>query len=405
MLLVSVLPVSADAVIQSNYYSPQITLTGNCELRLTFDVLEGEGWLEMLLYDADSAITGEDNISQYSPNCLRLRKDDGFLFGTQKDWHNEIAYTGQYSDKRFTVGTGYELTLNRWENRIAVTIIGSDGTTYWDLVYKAKTDMADTLYYRFRPSNMTLENIVYTIGETKSITDTMRWSMGSFLAVSLIGVILLFVLNFIFSRIENDFFYYTNFNFVTGGLWGFALITALGLAIPATRKPYCTLLGSIIGLETIPLVQSGVFLWMIVAVCAVAAIGYWVYVLNNCCENPIAATLLMLLFGIVHTASWYFVIGVTIRMILGGIALAIVLLVLTGVFQDNRNNGDSTTASSENTLPKSLCMNGKLYYVSHGGEDYLYIYPSNGDNRNSIRVHKTGEHSYSDDNMNDYFTK
>jgi len=403
VLFLSILPLDTYAVVEEGDYGPQISLNGNCELIISFDVVDGEGWLEVYLYDTDAS-TIQEAINN-SPNCLRMRANDCFVMSNvpkEKRWNKEIECTSwQYRDKSITIGQGYELRLNRWGERISVTVTGSDNTRYWDMTYDAGQDMADPLFFCLLPHGITLDNVEYTLGETDSVWDTRRLSGEWFLGICLAGIVLLFVLNYVFSRIEKDYFYPVKFNLITGGLWVVSLVTALCLSIPGMREIYCTLLGGIFGVDGTSLRLNGVLLWVAVAVCAVICLSYWIYVMKVCDKNFVIATLLMLLFGIMHAIALYFIIGVAIRMIIGGILLAVAFLGLTGVVRNTRSD-DIKIETPLDTPPEYLSRGGEGYHVVHVGKNYLYIYPCKGGESEQFMVTKRSERCYVDKDGNEY---
>lgn len=413
MLPVLTTRVNTSYLVENTEMCPQIALGEKAELIVNFDVIGENGSLDICLYDMDAETT--DDVRSDAPNYLILSHSSCHLANENPDkkirWSEKIDKTGDYVNKVddnhvcnqvLPVGSGYVLKLNRWENRISVTITGPDDTVYWDVAYNAKADMAETIYFKLSPWIMTIDITDYKLGETESVKETKRSSGEGLLIICIIaGLLLLIALNVGSNLISKEIYSGTGFGFVTGGLWAVALVTAVAIPIPPLRKLYGDFIGYLLGTETVLLTDLGKWMWIIFGVCTLVSIVYLLIVLKYSSVNPVLTVLLMLVFG----AIYLFTIGLIVSILFKTAALAIILLILLIGFHaqtvDYSNLGKKT--DTETSSPQTLWgSDDNPFSISHGGEDYLYIYPSNGDNRNAIRVQKTDSGLYVDENGNYY---
>lgn len=143
-------------------------------------------------------------------------------------------------------------------------------------------------------------------------------------------------------------------------------------------------------------------------VIAALAVGLGILILLCVSDSSAKVFPAALLCGALGLASGYALISFAVaglssvlNELLSVIAVALVFLFVCSAAE---GSGDGS-APSASAPPQRLRMGSTVYYVSHSDENYLYIYPQNGDNREAFPVHKNGSGgAYTDSSGNDYFS-
>ena len=143
-------------------------------------------------------------------------------------------------------------------------------------------------------------------------------------------------------------------------------------------------------------------------VIAALAVGLGILILLCVSDSSAKVFPAALLCGALGLASGYALISFAaaglasvLNELLSVIVAALVFLFVCSAAEGS-GGGSAPSASAP---PQRLRMGSTVYYVSHSDENYLYIYPQNGDNREAFPVHKNGSGgAYTDSSGNDYFS-
>ena len=157
------------------------------------------------------------------------------------------------------------------------------------------------------------------------------------------------------------------------------------------------LIGGLIGASNFVLPHSGSFLFLLILiVCITVIIAIWIRVVQGCGENPVVATLAMIPLGMLHGASLYIIIGLLFRMVLLGIALAVVYACFGAMITSST---PVNTTKGEEKIPNQLYdKDNRAYHVTLSGGT-VFIRDNDG---NDIALYKSGNHTYQDKDGREY---
>lgn len=328
-------------------YTSHLTASGNFEVTLSFQIPdEGRGsWgsIQLAIYDEHF----QKDVASLAPNYLELRQDMVYLFHTnasvsEEDRWSQKATYGDIDEKYLPLNTRLYLNVRRWDGRIRVTLKDDADTVYWNFLYKAKTDMADTLYLRLFALTGSVQDVQYTIGETDNFWATVMTDEGWVIALAIVGVVLLLLISFVIAKCQEDYFE-GNFGMITGGLWGIGVLVLGCMFFPSGREFLNHLIHDFVGISWITFPNFGTIWFWIVAVICVVYVGYiWYMSVIDAMNSPFWATLLMLISGAFHAFAITFIamLAITLVLIVVGIALVAGLAGSTG-------SSDNTSAAPE----------------------------------------------------------
>lgn len=192
--------------------------------------------------------------------------------------------------------------------------------------------------------------------------------------VGIVALLILLVVNVACSEYEKDYFGGA-LNIVTGGIWGFALSFLAGLLIPGGRPVLEALIRDLLGIPAPTLPQSGLWFWVITIICLIIVIGIWMIAMLLSGKTIFRSTLLMLIFSTIHVIILYFLIGVTVRMILLGIFLCAIFI--GGSLLSSSSSASTDTPQEESTPAPEIKVwrqNGLMneYLKVNSTGDYYY---------------------------------
>lgn len=208
-----------------------------------------------------------------------------------------------------------------------------------------------------------------------------------------IGVAIIAIILTIVCVKNNDEFFVEGFNLFSGGIWGFSILSILGLFIPKINNFVSDLIGGMLSNENIVFpTLSSIVGWLILIVSIIILVAVW-SITETYDYSNIKKLLWMLLFGIVYTVGLYLLIGLTIRMVVLAIGLFFVYCVVSSNSESHTYNHQPKNSSPYHTLFDNA---GNEYTVSHEGEfGTLYIRDSKG---NLINVYDWNSDYFRDDN-------
>jgi len=393
IMIIIAAPVSVFAADQANgtltdatedNYTSHLTVSGNFDVTLSFLLpKEGRGKygsFKLALYDGHYQEDAEHN----APNYLILRQDEVYLYNTSATvseddrWSRDSATWGDIDEKDLPLDTRLHLNIRRWDGRIRVTLKDDANNLYWNFLYKAKTDMADTLYLRLYALTSSVTDIQYTVGETDSFWNTVMSDEGWVIALAIVAVIVLVLISWIISKCQEDYFE-GQFGMISGGLWGVAVLVLGCMFFPSGREFLNRLIHDFVGISWITFPDFGtVWFWIIAVLCVVYVCYIWYVSVIDAMNSPIPATLLMLVSGAFYAFAIVFLamLAATLLLIVLGIAI------FGGIAGAVGSSGDSAPAPApepekEPEPPKVTKVwredehgNREYYKVGTSGEYY-----------------------------------
>lgn len=367
------IPASADTFttisdVPKDQYSQIIPLNGNFHFTCSL-ILSAPGYnmafLNLYLFDGETQEQACNLLHFTHDSVNNLRTDLGDRTPDMR-WEESDCTKVKPDSKWLHANQIYHISLRRWNERILLRITDENNNNCGTILYKAKADVAETLYLQFSPGAATLTQAKYSIGETLRFRETFLKNESWVTWICIIVVLFLLIINFVFGALDKKLFD-GGFNIITGGLWGIGVLLSVCMVFPTGRGFLNNFISEFLGIGWFTIPEPNSFwYWLLL----ILAMGYtlilWLAVAFDSNMSAPGATVAMLLLGALHGFSLLIMVGILVYLVVALIGLAL----LIGIFG---SGGNSNTSSD----PPPTTEQKKVVKVwredAYGNREYMKV--------------------------------